>query len=104
MNGVNVNYIPPKNNFTNFPNCKEIFVVMQYNIITGNLVMEEQQMTKEKENKLTPVSIRLEEEVITHLKRVARYESFEQDEDISYVDLIRQAILNTYPMPNNANA
>jgi hypothetical protein len=54
-------------------------------------------------SKLTPVSIRIEEDVIENLKRMARFEAFEQDRDITYVDLIREAIVNTYPMPTNEN-
>ena len=51
-------------------------------------------------NATQPVSIRLNMEVIQHLKRVARYESIERDEDVSYSDLIRDSILRTYPIPN----
>ena len=40
---------------------------------------------------------------IEHLKHLARYESFEQDKDITYVDLIRDAISNTYPVPDGDN-
>ncbi len=52
----------------------------------------------------TPLSLRLEPELIAHLRRVARYESFERDMDVTYSDLIREAILQTYPMPKDTNA
>ncbi len=52
----------------------------------------------------TPLSLRLEPEIIAHLRRVARYESFERDMDVTYSDLIREAILQTYPMPKDTNA
>ena len=48
-----------------------------------------------------PVSIRLDKTLIDHLKRVARYESFERDQDVTYADLIREAIVNSYPMPKD---
>jgi len=60
-------------------------------------------MTKNKDSKLIPISIRIEEDVITNLKRIARHEACKQDRDISYIDLIREAIINTYPMPPNTN-
>ncbi len=51
-----------------------------------------------------PVSLRLDIDIIQHLRRVARYESFERDIDVTYSDLIREAILQTYPMPKDVNA
>jgi hypothetical protein len=48
-----------------------------------------------------PVSVRLDKSTIEHLKRVARYESLERDKDLSYADLIREAIERTYPKPNS---
>jgi hypothetical protein len=52
----------------------------------------------------TPLSLRLEPQLIAHLRRVARYESFERDRDVTYSDLIREAILQTYPMPKEDKA
>lgn len=49
--------------------------------------------------KTMPINVRLPKETIDHLKRVARYESCERDEDLSYADLIREAVERTYPMP-----
>ena len=51
-----------------------------------------------------PLSLRLEPEIIQHLRSIARYESYERDEDVSYSDLIREAILQTYPMPKEKDA
>lgn len=51
-----------------------------------------------------PVSVRLDKAIIEHLKRVARYESFERDQDVTYADLIREAIVNSYPMPKDEDA
>lgn len=43
-----------------------------------------------------PISLRLKDGVITELKRVARKASYERDSDVSYVDLIREAIYSLY--------
>ncbi|CEK19326.1 hypothetical protein CWRG_02467 [Chthonomonas calidirosea] len=51
-----------------------------------------------------PVSIRLDKQVIENLKRVARYESFKRDQDVTYADLIRETIVHTYPMPKDEDA
>lgn len=50
-----------------------------------------------------PISIRFEGAVVEHLKRVARYEAFERDQDITVADLIRESVLQVYPMPKDAN-
>ena len=52
---------------------------------------------------LQTLSMRVDTKTIEHLKHLARYESFEQDKDITYVDLIRDAISNTYPVPDGDN-
>jgi cell division septal protein FtsQ len=46
-----------------------------------------------------PVSIRLPEEQLRYLKKMSHYMSIEQNTDLSYVDLIRTAIEQVYPMP-----
>ena len=48
------------------------------------------------------ISLRLEPEIIKHLRSIARYEAFERDTDVSYSELVREAILQTYPMPGTA--
>ena len=50
---------------------------------------------------MQPVSVRLDKKVVKHLKQVARYESLERDEDVTFADLIREAIERTYPMPES---
>ena len=47
-----------------------------------------------------PISIRLEAELLAHLRQVARYESYERNADVSYADLIREAVLQVYPLPD----
>ena len=47
-----------------------------------------------------PISIRLEAELLAHLRQVARYESYERNTDVTYADLIREALLQVYPLPN----
>lgn len=47
-----------------------------------------------------PISIRLEAELLAHLRQVARYESYERNTDVSYADLIREALLQVYPLPD----
>lgn len=51
-------------------------------------------MTK---NDSQPVSIRFKKNRIEQLKRTARRISAERDKDISYVDLIREAVDTLYP-------
>ena len=46
-----------------------------------------------------PLSIRFEPSVLSHLKRVARYEAVERDQDVTVADLIRESVLQVYPMP-----
>jgi hypothetical protein len=46
-----------------------------------------------------PISIRLEAELLAHLRQVARYESYKRNTDVSYADLIREAVLQVYPLP-----
>lgn len=47
-----------------------------------------------------PISIRLETELLAHLRQVARYESYDRNTDVSYADLIREAVLQVYPLPD----
>lgn len=47
-----------------------------------------------------PISIRLESELLAHLRQVARYESYERNTDVSYADLVREALLQVYPLPD----
>lgn len=49
----------------------------------------------------TPISVRIEERQLDYLKSVARKMAAAEDKDISYVDLIRHAIKETYPVPED---
>lgn len=59
------------------------------------------------EKEMTPISMRLNEASISALKKEARKLSFNQDKDVSYVDLIREAvgmyISNVQPNSNRAD-
>ena len=50
-----------------------------------------------------PISIKMSEEILQHLRQVARWESFERHTDVTYSDLIREAVLATYPMPKESH-
>ena len=50
-----------------------------------------------------PISIKMPDDVLAHLRQVARWESFERNKDVTYSDLIREAVLMTYPMPVSEN-
>lgn len=50
-------------------------------------------------NDTTSYSIHLSTKVIDPLKRTARYVAFERDDDVTVADLIKEAIVRTYPMP-----
>lgn len=49
-----------------------------------------------------PVSFRLPEDQLRYLKQMSHYVSIERNEDLSYVDLIRESIDQLYPMPVGA--
>ena len=46
----------------------------------------------------TPVQLRVEDKVIEHLKELARVRSFKSHKDISWRDLIREAINIVHPI------
>lgn len=47
----------------------------------------------------TAVNFQLPNEVIENLKQVARERAYKQARDVHYVELIREAIDKTFPMP-----
>ncbi len=47
----------------------------------------------------TPISFRLPTDQVKYLKQMSHYVSIERNADLSYVDLIREAIEQVYPMP-----
>ena len=53
---------------------------------------------------MTAVSIKLDDKEAKYLKKMTHYLSIERDEDITFSDLIREAIRNTFPMPKETNA
>jgi hypothetical protein len=54
---------------------------------------------KDKDGNITSgVTIRLSNSMIAMLKQLARIESMKKDEQITFTDLIRRAIKQTYPI------
>ena len=51
----------------------------------------------------TAISVRLEDKYVKNIKRMAHFLSLERDQDLTHSDLIREAILNTYPLPDENN-
>jgi hypothetical protein len=50
---------------------------------------------------MTTISIKLDDRQVKHLKKMTHYLSLDRDEDLTFSDLIREAINNTFPMPIN---
>lgn len=50
---------------------------------------------------MATVSIKLEDNQVDYLKRMTHYLSLDRNEDLTFSDLIREAINNTFPMPKN---
>ncbi|MFA5599329.1 MAG: hypothetical protein WDA06_01910 [Phenylobacterium sp.] len=50
---------------------------------------------------MTIISIKLDDRQVKHLKKMTHYLSLDRDEDLTFSDLIREAINNTFPMPLN---
>lgn len=53
-------------------------------------------MTKTKKDRDTTISMRMNSEIINQLKELAREQAYNNGKEISYVDLIRQAVENRY--------
>ena len=51
----------------------------------------------------TVISVRLEDKYVKNIKRMAHFLSLERNKDLTHSDLIREAILNTYPLPEESN-
>jgi len=47
----------------------------------------------------SPVQLRIDDDVIDHIKRMARMRAVDEDKDIDWRDLIREAIYQVYPLP-----
>ena len=48
--------------------------------------------------KIRSISIKMHEDILQHLRQLARVQSVEQHKDITYSDLLREAVLKTFPM------
>jgi hypothetical protein len=55
-------------------------------------------MTDKDGNVTSGVTIRLTNQTVAMLKSLARHESAQKDEQITFTDLIRRAIKQTYPI------
>ena len=53
---------------------------------------------------MATISIKLGDQETKHLKKMSHYLSIERDEDLTFSDLIREAIRNTFPMPKETDA
>ncbi len=51
--------------------------------------------------KLTTVSLKLTEDRVKHLHKMSHFLSLERDSNLSLSDIIREALDNSYPMPEN---
>lgn len=47
------------------------------------------------------ICLRIPENVLEHLHRIARQRSVQMDRNVLYADLIREAIALHYPLPQN---
>ena len=47
----------------------------------------------------TMVSFKMDDKYVKYLKKMSHYFSIERDVDLSFSDLIREAVEATYPMP-----
>ena len=50
---------------------------------------------------MATISIKMDDKEAKHLKKMSHYLSIERDEDLTFSDLIREAIRNTFPMPKD---
>ena len=50
---------------------------------------------------MTAVSIKLDDKTVKHLKKMSHTLSLERDKNLTFSDLIREAIRNTFPMPKD---
>lgn len=49
------------------------------------------------------ISLRMDEQLIAYLKKMSHYVSIERNEDLTYNDLIIEAVAANYPMPLENN-
>jgi len=48
---------------------------------------------------MATISLKLPEEQTQYLKKMSHYLSIERNQDLTFSDLIREALNNTFPMP-----
>lgn len=61
-------------------------------------------MSKSPELSPVAVCLRLPEEILHRLKRLARREAMLRDNDVTYADLIREAVAEAYPEDNEVHS
>lgn len=50
---------------------------------------------------MTTVSIKLADDRLKYLRKMSHFLSLERDSDLTLSDLVREALDNTYPMPED---
>ena len=50
---------------------------------------------------MTTISLKMPNEQIKYLKKMTHYLSIERDEDLSFSDLVREAVTQVFPMPKD---
>ena len=50
-----------------------------------------------------PMQLKVDEILFDQIKRIARYQAAEKDQDISWQDLVREALFNAFPIPREMN-
>lgn len=53
--------------------------------------------------KTIPMQLKIEETMFQNIKRMARFQSVEKDKDVSWQDLVREALYNCFPIPKDSN-
>lgn len=62
-------------------------------------------MSKRLRAQTSTLSIRIPSNMLDNLRRIARQRAFAQDKDITYVDLIREALVKEFPVqPEEASS
>jgi len=52
---------------------------------------------------MTTVSLKMPEEQIKHIKRMSHHLSIERDQDLTFSDLVREALNKAFPIPKDKN-
>ena len=51
--------------------------------------------------KSTTISMRMQIETLEHLRHLARQQAVKENRDVSFADLIREAVARLYPLPEH---